>query len=93
MALLLNADMDGRWPVDAAAFPVVPCCHNVVVRLFPQAGGTCVVLAGWMESMQRTVATHAAWFGVLDHVPLRLPSFTKAAAATATAAAASVAVC
>ncbi len=90
MALLLDADADGWWPVDAAAFPVVPRCRNVMVRLFPQAGGTCVVLAGWMESVQRTVATHAEWIGVLDHVLLCLPSFTLAAAA---AAAASVAVC
>jgi hypothetical protein len=80
MALLLNADMDGRWPVDAAAFPVVPCCRNVMVRLFPQAGGTCVVLAGLMESVLRTVATHAARFGVLDHVLLRFPSSMQAAA-------------
>ncbi len=93
MAVLLDADADGRWPVDAAAFPVVPHCQNVVVRLFPQVGGTRVVLAGWMESVRRTVATHAARFGVLDHVPSRLPSFTQVATATATVATASVAIC
>jgi hypothetical protein len=87
MALLLDADADGRWPVDAAAFPVIPRCRIVVVRLFPPAGGTHVVLAGWMESVQRTVATHAARFGVLDHVPSRSPSFTQAAATIATSAA------
>ncbi len=91
--MLLDADADGRWPVDAATFPVVPRCGNVVVRLFPQAGGTRVVLAGWMESMQRTVATHAAQFGVLDHVPLRSPFFMQAAGNATTAAAASTAVC
>ena len=66
MLLLLDADADGRWPVHAATFPVVPRCRDVVVWLFPLAGGACVVLAGWMESMQGTVAAHASWLCVLD---------------------------
>ena len=66
MVLLPNADVDGWWPVHAATFPVVPRCCGVVVWLFPLAVSTYVVLAGWMETMQETVAAHASWFFVLD---------------------------
>ena len=51
MALLLDADADGRWPVYAAAFPVIPRCRRIVICLLPVAGGACVILAGWMETV------------------------------------------
>ena len=75
MALLFNADVDGRWPVDAAAFPVGPLCHYIVVGLFPLTGGAYVVLAGWMESVRGTVAAHAPWFGILDRNTTIFSSF------------------
>ena len=52
MVLLLNADAYGWWPVDATAFSVILSRRRVVVGEFPRAGGACVVLAGWMETMQ-----------------------------------------
>ena len=96
MVLLLNADLDGWWPVDAASFPVGPHCFNVMVWPFPLTGGACVVHTGWMESVRRAVAAHTLWFVVLDcHVPFSMSSSAAAAAAataTATAAAATATV-
>ena len=65
MALLLNADADWRWPVDTTAFSVIPSCRHIVVGLLPLTVGAHVVRAGWMETVRPTVATHAAWLGVL----------------------------
>jgi len=55
VVLLPDADADGRWPVHADTFPVVPRCHGIVVWLFPPAFCACVVLAGWMETVRETV--------------------------------------
>ncbi len=66
--------------MNAAAFPVIPCCRHDVIGLFPQAGGACVVLVIWLESVQRTVATYATRLGVLDHVTPCLSSVKQAAA-------------
>jgi hypothetical protein len=68
MALLLDTGVDGWWPVDAAAFSISPGGHHIVVGLLPLAGGAYVVHAGWMVTVQQTVATHASRLGVLDYV-------------------------
>jgi hypothetical protein len=87
MALLLSADADGQWPVEAAAFSVIPSCCGIVVEKSPCAGGAHVVLIGRMESLQQTVATHVVWLGVLDHFTSG-SSFVLAATAAAVATAA-----
>ena len=90
VALLLDADVDWWWPVDATTFSVVPSCRHVVVGLTPLAGGACVVRAGWMEPVRPTVAAHAAWHGVLGGFTFGAPgvSFATAVTAGATAVAA-----
>jgi hypothetical protein len=79
MALLLDTDANGWWPVDAATFSIGPGGRHIMVGLLPLAGGACVVHAGWMVAVQRTVVTHALRFGVLDCVVFGL-SFSSAAA-------------
>jgi len=37
-----------------------------MVWLFLLAVSACVVLVGWMETVQETVAAHASWFFLLD---------------------------
>jgi hypothetical protein len=90
MALLLDTDTDGWWPVDTAAFSIGPGGRHIMVGLLPLAGGACVVHAGWMVAVQATVATHALQFGVLDCVEFG-PSFSSPAAAAAAAAASAIA--
>ena len=89
MAMLLDADADWQWPVDTTAFSVIPSCRHVVVGLLPLAGGARVVCADWMETVQPTVAAHAAWLGVLGEFAFGLSvvffATTVTAGATATA--------
>jgi hypothetical protein len=87
VALLLNTDADGWWPVDSATFSIGPGGRHIVVGLLLLAGGACVVHTSWMVAVRQTVATHASWFGVLDCFVFGL-SFSSATAAAAAASAA-----
>jgi hypothetical protein len=90
MPLLLDADLDEWWSVDAAAFSVIPRCRCILVGLSPLEDGACVVCVGWMEPVQPTVAAHAAWFGVLCYLAFGLPVVFPATAAIAVAAATTI---